>query len=197
MYGPPIMCLARPRCASHPMTIRDFQAVIGRRPCKQILSRGRTALPDCLIAPASGAVATPWDCFTPFVPDKKVRWSGLEAGGAWWSGKHARRFAGGRQACSGEIDDLLLRDERSGQSYPFRVVCRVGLCGGGTGSIVITRPTGRNTHRRRTMRPGRFRLACAGRDVPALNRAHAIAEVVKCAPRYEKKPDHRGESAEW
>ena len=94
----------------YPMMIRDFQSVIGREARKQILAaEGR--LPDCLIACVGGG-SNAMGLFHAFVPDKKVRMVGVEAGGLGVeSGKHAARFAGGRPGVLQGTMTYLLQDE--------------------------------------------------------------------------------------
>lgn len=80
----------------YPIIIRDFQAVIGRETRSQILSlEGR--LPDYLIACVGGG-SNAIGLFHDFLPDRRVKMIGVEAGGLGVkSGKHAARFFGGRE----------------------------------------------------------------------------------------------------
>ena len=76
----------------YPTIVRDFQSVIGREARAQILeAEGR--LPDLLIACVGGA-SNAIGLFHPFLDDKNVDLLGVEAGGSGIeSGKHAARFA--------------------------------------------------------------------------------------------------------
>jgi tryptophan synthase beta chain len=76
----------------YPTMVRDFQSVIGREARAQILeAEGR--LPDLLIACVGGG-SNAIGLFHPFLADKQVDMLGVEAGGAGIeSGKHAARFA--------------------------------------------------------------------------------------------------------
>lgn len=76
----------------YPTMVRDFQSVIGREAHAQILeAEGR--LPDLLIACVGGG-SNAMGLFHPFVEDKGVDMLGVEAGGSGIeSGKHAARFA--------------------------------------------------------------------------------------------------------
>jgi tryptophan synthase beta chain len=76
----------------YPTIVRDFQSVIGREARVQILeAEGR--LPDLLIACVGGG-SNSIGLFHPFLPDKAVDMLGVEAGGSGIeSGKHAARFA--------------------------------------------------------------------------------------------------------
>ncbi len=76
----------------YPSMVRDFQSVIGREARAQILeAEGR--LPDLLIACVGGG-SNAIGLFHPFLADKNVGMLGVEAGGNGIdSGKHAARFA--------------------------------------------------------------------------------------------------------
>jgi tryptophan synthase beta chain len=76
----------------YPTMVRDFQSVIGREARAQILAaEGR--LPDMLIACVGGG-SNAIGLFHPFLADKTVEMLGVEAGGSGIdSGQHAARFA--------------------------------------------------------------------------------------------------------
>src|SRR5438105_13845992 len=78
----------------YPMMVRDFHSVIGREARAQILkAEGR--LPDYVIACVGGG-SNAIGIFHQFIPDKKVRLIGVEAGGRGSElGEHAARFQGG------------------------------------------------------------------------------------------------------
>jgi tryptophan synthase beta chain len=76
----------------YPTMVRDFQSVIGREARAQILeAEGR--LPDLLMACVGGG-SNAIGLFHPFLEDKAVDMLGVEAGGSGIeTGKHAARFA--------------------------------------------------------------------------------------------------------
>ncbi|MCK6625434.1 MAG: tryptophan synthase subunit beta [Anaerolineae bacterium] len=76
----------------YPTMVRDFQSVIGREARAQILeAEGR--LPDLLLACVGGG-SNAMGLFHAFVGDKQVDMLGVEAGGSGIeTGKHAARFA--------------------------------------------------------------------------------------------------------
>ncbi len=76
----------------YPTMVRDFQSVIGREARAQILeAEGR--LPDLLMACVGGG-SNAIGLFFPFLDDKQVDMLGVEAGGSGIdSGQHAARFA--------------------------------------------------------------------------------------------------------
>ena len=76
----------------YPTMVRDFQSVIGREARAQILE-AENRLPDLLIACVGGG-SNAIGLFHPFLADKPVAMLGVEAGGSGIdSGKHAARFA--------------------------------------------------------------------------------------------------------
>lgn len=93
-----------------PRIVRDFQSVIGREARRQILAReGR--LPDLLIACVGGG-SNAIGLFFEFLKDESVRMIGVEAGGfGIETGKHAARFAGGRQGMLQGAYSYVLQDE--------------------------------------------------------------------------------------
>ncbi|MBE7556207.1 MAG: tryptophan synthase subunit beta [Anaerolineales bacterium] len=76
----------------YPTMVRDFQSVIGQEARVQILeAEGR--LPDLLLACVGGG-SNAMGLFYPFLEDKSVDMLGVEAGGSGIeTGKHAARFA--------------------------------------------------------------------------------------------------------
>ena len=78
-----------------PMMVRDFHRVIGEEARSQILEKeGR--LPDEICACVGGG-SNAIGLFFPFLKDKDVRLTGVEAGGrAIKNGEHAARFVGGK-----------------------------------------------------------------------------------------------------
>lgn len=76
----------------YPTMVRDFQSVIGREAREQILD-AEDRLPDTLIACVGGG-SNAIGLFHPFIKDKSVEMIGVEAGGSGpETGKHAARFA--------------------------------------------------------------------------------------------------------
>jgi len=78
----------------YPLMVREFQSVIGREARSQILDQaGR--LPDAVVACVGGG-SNAMGIFDGFIPDRRVRLIGVEAGGRGIEpGQHAARFAGG------------------------------------------------------------------------------------------------------
>ena len=171
----------------YPMMIRDFQAIIGREARKQILAaEGR--LPDCLIACVGGG-SNAMGLFHAFVPDKKVRMVGVEAGGLGVeSGKHAARFAGGRPGVLQGTMTYLLQDENGQVNLTHSVSAGLDYAAVGPEHSYY-KETNRAQYTSVTDDEALEAFDLLAREegiMPALESAHAIAEVVKCAPKMKK-----------
>ena len=171
----------------YPMMSRDFQSVIGREARKQILAaEGR--LPDCLIACVGGG-SNAMGLFHAFVPDKKVRMVGVEAGGLGVeSGKHAARFAGGRPGVLQGTMTYLLQDENGQVNLTHSVSAGLDYAAVGPEHSYY-KETNRAQYTSVTDDEALEAFDLLAREegiMPALESAHAIAEVVKCAPKMKK-----------
>ena len=171
----------------YPMMIRDFQSVIGREARKQILStEGR--LPDCLIACVGGG-SNAMGLFHAFVGDKKVKMIGVEAGGLGVaSGKHAARFAGGRPGVLQGTMTYLLQDENGQVNLTHSVSAGLDYAAVGPEHSYL-KETNRAEYTSVTDDEALAAFDLLAREegiMPALESAHAIAEVVKRAPKMKK-----------
>lgn len=94
----------------YPMIVRDFQSVIGYELKEQIMQKeGR--LPDMLIACVGGG-SNAMGTFYPFVDDKTVKMTGVEAAGSGIeSGKHAASLCAGTEGVLHGMQTYLLQDE--------------------------------------------------------------------------------------
>jgi tryptophan synthase beta chain len=94
----------------YPLLVREFQRVIGREAKRQILAaEGR--LPDVLVACVGGG-SNSIGLFYEFMADQNIRKIGVEAGGLGIaSGKHAARFATGRRGVFQGAQSYVLQDE--------------------------------------------------------------------------------------
>ncbi len=171
----------------YPMMIRDFQSVIGREARKQILAtEGR--LPDCLIACVGGG-SNAMGLFHAFVPDKKVKMVGVEAGGLGVeSGKHAARFAGGRPGVLQGTMTYLLQDDNGQVNLTHSVSAGLDYAAVGPEHSYL-RESNRAEYTSVTDDQALAAFDLLAREegiMPALESAHAIAEVVKRAPKMKK-----------
>ncbi len=181
----------------YPRIVRDFQAVIGREAREQMLAReGR--LPDCVVACVGGG-SNAIGMFHAFVPDANVELVGVEAGGRGvattadrgQAGEsalalpHAATLSAGRVGVLHGTRSYLLQD-RDGQVAETHSVS-AGLDYPGVGpEHSYLRNAGRAVYTHATdteaLAALRTLAECEG-ILPALEPAHALAEVLKRAPR--------------
>ena len=166
----------------YPAMVRDFQAVIGRETREQMLAaEGR--LPDTLVASVGGG-SNAIGLFHPFLDEPSVKLIGVEAAGLGLkTGKHAASLAGGRPGVlHGNRTYLLQTDD--GQIVEAHSIS-AGLDYPGIGpEHAWLHDSGRVTYVPVTDDEAlqAFQL-CARLEgiIPALESAHAIAEVIKIA----------------
>ena len=171
----------------YPMMIRDFQSVIGREARKQILAaEGR--LPDRLIACVGGG-SNAIGLFHAFVPDKKVSLVGVEAGGLGIeSGKHAARFSGGRPGILQGTMTYLLQDDNGQVNLTHSVSAGLDYAAVGP-EHSYHKETNRAHYTSVTDDEALAAFDLLAREegiMPALESAHAVAEVVRSAPKMKK-----------
>jgi tryptophan synthase beta chain len=172
----------------YPMMVRDFQSVIGKEARKQILAReGR--LPDYLIACVGGG-SNAMGLFYPFIKDRKVEMIGVEAGGLGLkSGRHAASVSGGAVGVLHGAKSYLLQD-RNGQIRHAHSIA-AGLDYPGVGpepSYLRDRRRVRFVTATDTQAVEALKMLSETEGViPALESAHAVAEVIRLAPRLDKK----------
>ena len=174
----------------YPWMVRDFQAVIGNEARQQMLERVKT-LPDVAIACVGGG-SNAIGLFHAFRDDESVRLIGVEAGGKGIdSGKHAARFADEKLARPGVLHgsrSFILQD-MYGQILETHSIS-AGLDYASVGpEHAYLRALGRTEYTYATDEETleAFQLLCEKEGIiPALESAHAVAEVVKRAPQMPK-----------
>jgi tryptophan synthase beta chain len=171
----------------YPMMVRNFQRVIGDEARQQILEK-ENRLPDLLIACVGGG-SNAIGLFYPFLEDAQVRMIGVEAGGEGIvANKHAARFQGGSVGVLQGTRSFLLQDEWGQIQLTHSVSAGLDYAAVGPehawlhdqGRVEYTYAT--DTEALEAF----YRLARLEGIIPALESAHAIAEVVKQAPRLGK-----------
>jgi len=172
----------------YPMMIRDFQSVIGREARRQMLSaEGR--LPDCLVACVGGG-SNSIGLFHAFVNDKNVKMVGVEAGGLGIeSGKHAARFAGGRPGVLHGTMTYLLQDDDGQINLTHSVSAGLDYAAIGPEHSYL-HDAGRIRYTSATDEEALAAFDLLSQEegiIPALESAHAIAEIVKLAPTMTKR----------
>ncbi len=173
----------------YPTMVRDFHSVIGREARQQILeAEGR--LPDAIIACVGGG-SNAIGIFHEFLGDKKVKLVGVEAGGRGARlGEHAARFtlAGGAPGVLQGTYTWVLQDE-AGQIAPTHSIS-AGLdypaIGPEHAALKDRKRAEYTSASDREALDACVLLARTEGILPALESAHAVAEVVKRAPRMKK-----------
>jgi tryptophan synthase beta chain len=172
----------------YPMMVRDFQRVIGMETRRQILEREQR-LPDLLIACVGGG-SNAIGLFHPFLEDKQVRMIGVEAGGEGIrSGKHAARFQGGKLGVLQGTKTFLLADDDGQIELTHSISAGLDYAAVGPEHSYL-RDLGRVEYTYATDEEAlsAFRtLAETEGIIPALETAHAIAELIKKAPTMDRK----------
>jgi tryptophan synthase beta chain len=171
----------------YPTMVRDFQRVIGREARAQIL-KAEARLPAAIIACVGGG-SNSMGIFYDFLKDNKVRLIGVEAGGHGDRlGEHAARFWGGSPGVLQGTRSYVLQNESgqiatthsisAGLDYPSIGPEHAWLHDTRRAEYVAA--TDSETLAATTL------LARTEGIIPALESAHAVAEVIKRAPKMKK-----------
>ena len=168
----------------YPMMVRNFQRIIGDEARRQILEQ-EERLPDRLIACVGGG-SNAIGLFYPFVNDESVMMTGVEAGGEGIiEGKHAARFQGGGLGVLQGTRSFVLQDE-DGQIQLTKSVS-AGLDYAAVGpehAWLRDIKRAEYTYATDDEALSAFQtLAKIEGIIPALESSHAIAEVIKSAPK--------------
>jgi tryptophan synthase beta chain len=167
--------------------VRDFHKVIGREARAQIL-KAEGKLPAAIIACVGGG-SNAIGIFHDFIGDKKVKLIGVEAGGRGNKlGDHAARFRGGLPGVLQGTYSYVLQDE-SGQIAATHSVS-AGLDYPSIGpehAWLADCKRAEYTAASDTEALDACKLLAQTEGIiPALESAHAVAEVVKRAPGMKK-----------
>ena len=171
----------------YPTMVRDFHKVIGREARAQIL-KAEGKLPAAIIACVGGG-SNAIGIFHEFLKDKRVKLVGVEAGGRGETlGDHAARFHGGSPGVLQGTFSYVLQDAAgqianthsvsAGLDYPSIGPEHAWLKDSGRGDYVSA--SDQEALDACTL------LARTEGIIPALESAHAVAEVVKRAPSMKK-----------
>ena len=171
----------------YPMMVRDFQSVIGKEARRQFLkAEGR--LPDYLVACVGGG-SNSMGLFYPFVRDPKVRMLGVEAAGRGLrTGKHAASILGGEVGVLHGSKSYVLQDERGQIRETHSIAAGLDYPGVGP-ELSYLRDRGRvqfvSATDSEAIEAIKFLAEVEG-IIPALESAHAVAAVMRLAPRLAK-----------
>jgi len=171
----------------YPMMVRDFQSVIGKEAKRQILAaEGR--LPDYLVACVGGG-SNSMGLFYPFIRDSRVKMIGVEAAGAGLkTGRHAATILGGEVGVLHGSKSYLIQDRNGQVRHTHSIAAGLDYPGVGP-ELSYLRDQGRIRFASATDREAIAalkELAEVEGIIPALESAHAIAEVMRLAPRLKK-----------
>jgi tryptophan synthase beta chain len=167
----------------YPMMVRDFQRIIGQEARRQVLENvGR--LPDLLCACVGGG-SNSIGLFYDFIPDAGVKMVGVEAGGRGMNlGEHAARFAGGRPGVLHGSYTYVLQTEDGLISNTHSVSAGLDYPAVGPEHAELHR-RGRVEYTHVSDQEALEAASLLSRVegiIPALESAHALAEVIKRAP---------------
>jgi tryptophan synthase beta chain len=170
----------------YPVMVRYFQSVIGREAKRQILdAEGR--LPDYLLACVGGG-SNAMGLFYEFLNDD-IKMIGVEAGGRGIETReHAARFAGGSVGVFQGCKSYLLQDDDGNVLGTHSVSAGLDYASIGPEHSFL-RESGRVQYSYATDDEALAAFELLSRTdgiIPALESAHALAEVVKLAPNLSR-----------
>jgi tryptophan synthase beta chain len=171
----------------YPLMVRNFHRVIGDEARRQILEKEKR-LPDVLIACVGGG-SNAMGLFYPFLEDKAVKMVGVEAGGEGIiPNKHAARFQGGSLGVLQGTRSFLLQDEHGQIQLTHSVSAGLDYAAVGPEHAWL-RDEKRVDYTYATDEKALaafMKLARLEGIIPALESAHAVAEVIERAPKLGK-----------
>jgi len=172
----------------YPLMVRNFQRIIGDEARRQILEKAHR-LPDWLVACVGGG-SNAMGLFYPFLNDESVKMVGVEAGGEGIAtGKHAARFQGGSLGVLQGACSYLLQDEQGQIQLTHSVSAGLDYTAVGPEHawlrdcrrVEYTAATDAQALNAFT------ELARLEGIIPALESAHAVAEVIRRAPTLSRE----------
>jgi len=171
----------------YPEMVRNFQRVIGDEARRQILEQ-EERLPDLLIACVGGG-SNAIGLFYPFLQDKSVKMVGVEAGGRGIRPEqHAARFHGGSLGVLQGTRSYILQDDDGQIQLTHSVSAGLDYAAvGPEHAWLYDRKRVEYTYATDDQALGAFmKLARLEGIIPALESAHAIAEVLQRAPQMSR-----------
>ncbi len=171
----------------YPMMVRDFHSVIGNESKAQILKQEKR-LPD-LLAACVGGGSNAIGIFYAFINDPQVRLVGVEAGGhGIHPGKHAARFQGGSLGVLQGTRTYVLQDADGQIELTHSISAGLDYAAIGPEHSLL-RDLGRTEYTYVTDADALKAFQFLSREegiIPALESSHAIAYVMKQAPKMKK-----------
>jgi tryptophan synthase beta chain len=174
----------------YPTMVREFQSIIGREARAQWLERVGT-LPSIVVACVGGG-SNAIGMFSAFLDDAEVRLRGVEAGGLGVeSGKHAASIGGGRVGVLHGTRSYVLQDEHGQIRETHSVSAGLDYPGVGPEHAYL-HETGRVEYVSRTDAEALDAFGLLSKTegiIPALEPAHAIADLAHIRVRYGPETD--------
>ena len=171
----------------YPTMVRDFHKVIGRETRAQI--RRLEGKPPTAILACVGGGSNAIGIFHEFIKDKKVQLIGVEAGGRGLSlGEHAARFSGGSPGVLQGTYSYVLQDQAGQISLTHSISAGLDYPSIGPEHAWL-KDTGRAQYVSASDKEALDACTLLARTegiIPALESAHAVAEVMKRAPKMKK-----------
>ena len=171
----------------YPVMVRNFQRVIGDEARAQILEKEKR-LPDLLIACVGGG-SNAIGLFYPFLDDKAVKMVGVEAGGLGIKPEqHAARFQGGSLGVLQGTRSYILQDKFGQIQLTHSVSAGLDYAAVGPEHAFL-RDKNRVEYTYATDEQALdafMKVARLEGIIPALESAHAVAEVIQRAPKMKK-----------
>jgi tryptophan synthase beta chain len=171
----------------YPTMVRDFHKVIGRETRAQI-TKAEGKLPTVIIACVGGG-SNSIGIFHEFIKDKRVKLIGVEAGGRGDKlGDHAARFHGGSPGVLQGTYSYLLQDAAGQVSNTHSVSAGLDYPSIGPEHAALY-DSGRAEYASASDAEALDACTLLARTegiIPALESAHAVAEVIKRAPKMKK-----------
>jgi tryptophan synthase beta chain len=168
----------------YPLMVREFQRVIGREARRQMLAE-TSRLPDALFACVGGG-SNSIGLFYDFIPDHEVKMVGVEAGGRGPKlGDHAARFSGGSPGVLQGTYTYVLQNPDGLIASTHSVSAGLDYAAIGPEHAALYRQ-GRVEYTRVSDEEALEAAQLLSRKegiIPALESAHAIAEVIKRVPK--------------
>jgi tryptophan synthase beta chain len=171
----------------YPTMVRDFHRVIGRETRGQI-RKAEGKLPTAIIACVGGG-SNSIGIFYDFIKDNKVKLIGVEAGGRGEAlGEHAARFRGGSPGVLQGTYSYVLQDAAGQIALTHSISAGLDYPSIGPEHAML-KDTGRAEYVPASDAEALEATTVLARTegiIPALESAHAVAEVIKRAPKMKK-----------
>jgi tryptophan synthase beta chain len=171
----------------YPTMVRDFHRVIGLEARGQI-RKAEGKLPTAIIACVGGG-SNSIGIFYDFIKDRKVQLIGVEAGGRGEAlGEHAARFRGGSPGVLQGTYSYVLQDAAGQIALTHSISAGLDYPSIGPEHAML-KDTGRTEYVPASDAEALEATTLLARTegiIPALESAHAVAEVIKRAPKMKK-----------